>query len=452
MYNPPKGKAQSNLQRDGLKFDIGIIGGGVLGVSIAFWISELYDCSIGLFETESKVGQHTSSRNTGVVHRPFYLNPETKKVFARTSEKSYSMWKKLALAYSLPWKDTGTIEVALQDQDIDTLEKYRKWSLTNGMREEETEILDASGVSSLEPEVKCMGAIYSKNDASVNYGESTDKIGALASTNGVKFLLGCEIKDLNETESGVEIRSDAKKFSCDFLINVAGGNSLDLAQRIGLVKEYADLHFRGEYWRVDESFASKVRRNVYSVAKYKEFPFLDPHFIVRANGTREIGPNAVLVPGPNTYEGLGGVGILRKIFERPLGPKFRLFTNRKFLSLAWGEWRSSLSKNAMCDRVKEFIPSLESSMLKSRGVAGVRSSLIDKNGFVPEALEVYGKRSLHVLNYNSPGASGAPSFSAFLVSNLESKGFLNGLRKKSQKHEDMWNYEVARDLTLMLTE
>ena len=62
------------------KFDIAIIGGGILGTTISYWISNLYDSSICVIEKEFNVAKHTSGRNTGVVHTPFYLNPEKKKI------------------------------------------------------------------------------------------------------------------------------------------------------------------------------------------------------------------------------------------------------------------------------------------------------------------------------------------------------------------------------------
>jgi len=78
------------------KFDVAVIGGGILGTTISFWISTLYDLKICLIEKESKVAQHASSRNTGVVHSPFYLNPNTKKVLAKSALISYDMWKNLS--------------------------------------------------------------------------------------------------------------------------------------------------------------------------------------------------------------------------------------------------------------------------------------------------------------------------------------------------------------------
>src|SRR5439155_928136 len=85
-----------------------------------------------------------------------------------------------------------------------------------------------------------------------------------------------------------------------FRINCAGGNSIDLAHRLGVGLEYTDLFFRGEYWEIDPAYHHLASRNVYTVPRHPELPFLDPHWIIRADGRREIGPNAVPVAGPYT--------------------------------------------------------------------------------------------------------------------------------------------------------
>ena len=107
------------------KFDIAIIGGGILGTSISYWISSMFDYSVCVIEKESSVAQHTSGRNTGVVHTPFYLDPEKKKIFAKTANISYDMWKKLAKKGNSSidniWKQVGTIEIALNEKQHKTL-------------------------------------------------------------------------------------------------------------------------------------------------------------------------------------------------------------------------------------------------------------------------------------------------------------------------------------------
>ena len=430
---------------EGKPFDIAVVGGGVLGVTLAFWLSQLYDASIAIVDLGPEVGSHTSTRNTGVIHRPFYLNPETKKVFAVSAERSYPMWRDLAKKLGLPWKEVGTLEVALRDEDVPTLEKYKTWGEKNGMPADELELLDGPAVTSLEPEVQSKGAIYSRTDVSVDFGQFTRAVFEMAQANGVKFLGSSEVRSIETREDGsnvVSFRNGHSKgeLSCRLLINAAGGGSVDVAHMMGVGKEFTDLHFRGDYWLVDDPFASKISRNIYSVARHSQFPFLDPHFVVRADGSRQIGPNAALVSGPFVYRGVGR-GIVGKFLERPLVPKLNLFTSGTFLSLIWTEWRSSVSKKAMCDRVRQFIPNLDPALLNSKGLSGVRSSLIDSKGFVPEALQLETQSSFHVLNFNSPGATGAPVFSALAVDKMRRSGALDGMRRKTQPVDALWVYD-----------
>ena len=117
------------------KFDIAIIGGGILGTTISYWISNLYDSSVCVIEKESNVAKHTSGRNTGVVHTPFYLNPEKKRIFAKSAHISHDLWKTLAKNTMSPWDEIGTIEVALDEIQYKTLQKYQKWGIQNGVSE-----------------------------------------------------------------------------------------------------------------------------------------------------------------------------------------------------------------------------------------------------------------------------------------------------------------------------
>jgi L-2-hydroxyglutarate oxidase len=428
-----------------LECDTLVVGGGVLGVAVSHWLSSLYDCSIVLIEKESEVATQTTRRNTGLVHRPYYLNPEKKRLWAWSAEKSFHLWKRLSSKFGLPWNEVGTLMVATEDSQGATLRDYARWGVENGMSRDEYQLLDDKAVARAEPEVRCAGAILSRRDTSTDYEALTRAVWGMASENGVKLLASASAKKIEERGGKVVTSlADGRDVTCGLLINAAGGRSLDIAHMMGLAREYTDLHFRGEYWALDEASAPRVSRNIYSVARHREFPFLDPHFVIRADGRREVGPNAVLVAGPETYEGFGGAwGLASKIVERPLGPKARLFTNGEFLSLVWDEWRSSLSKNAMCERVRRFMPSLKSEMLSARGLAGVRSSLIGREGFVEQALVIKGPASLHVLNFNSPGATGAPVFSANVVRELEGAGYLEGYARKPKK-QPLWHFEETR--------
>jgi L-2-hydroxyglutarate oxidase len=265
---------------------------------------------------------------------------------------------------------------------------------------------------------------------------------------------------LNVPVSGIEPKGDGlaiqigktSEISANYLVNCAGGNALAIAHRMGVGKEFADLNFRGEYWVIDPKHRDLAHRNIYTVPRHPEFPFLDPHWIPRADGSTEIGPSAVPVFGPYTYSGLAPnvwSGI-RKAMEPPLQNKLRLFRNREFLALAWSEWRNAFSKHSMANRVRRFLPSLKDEHLIHPGNSGVRSNLIDADGrFVREVVERQDEHSLHILNFNSPGATGAPAYGARLVGLLVEGGILPTPRDPVGR--GIWNYEetiarLSRDL------
>lgn len=63
----------------GSEFDVVIVGGGVIGCSIARELSK-YNLKIALFENESDVAMQASGHNDGMIHPGFADNPKKKKV------------------------------------------------------------------------------------------------------------------------------------------------------------------------------------------------------------------------------------------------------------------------------------------------------------------------------------------------------------------------------------
>lgn len=427
-------------------WDVLVIGGGILGTSVSYWLGSQYNGKIGVVEKENNVALHTSRRNTGVVHRPFYLDPVKRKIFARCSQTAYGMWKTYAKQRKLPWAPVTTLEVATRPDDMKRVEKYHHWGLENGMAEDELELFDSAGVRKLEPHVRSHGAILSKTDTAVDYRAFTQSLRQDAENEGVRFVTGFDVEKVTIRSGVVEVypKDGGEQLQTRFLLNCAGGNSLHIAHMLGLGVEYCDLNFRGEYWEIGQDWANLANRNIYTVAQHPELPFLDPHWIVRANGKREIGPNAVPVAGPYTYKGFFNSisQALKKIFEQPIANKLALLYNKDFLTLAGEEWLSSISKREMARRAQEFLPELKVEYLVKPGVAGVRAQVIDRKGnFIKEAIEFEGPNSYSITNYNSPGATGSVAYAAFLVSKLAGRGLLDHLGHSSGNSSSPWIYD-----------
>jgi L-2-hydroxyglutarate oxidase len=425
---------KNNLHDD---YDVLIIGGGILGCSIAYFLSIMTNSSIMLMEKEKNVGIHTSSRNTGKVHAPLYYDPEKQSSTAAYTIKGYELIKQFCLFHNLPFKEDGVIEVATDDSEIDVLIKHVEWARRNGLKKEDIKFLSKSEMLKIEPNVKCESGLVCFQDASTDYGLINQKL----KEDAVNF--GCNTSFENKfraarfnTNTGAKrkmtIIGTAKNITSDYVINAAGGNSLDIAHSLNLAMDFTDLHFRGEYLIAPSKYSNLTNRSIYSVPRYTDYPFLDPHWIRRTDGRCEIGPNAVAVFSPYAYNLADNLkNVVPKLFESSKLGVMKLFLNKDFIRMASNELSSSLSKTKMINRVRRFLPSLNSSDFKQRGRAGIRSLLIDKKGnFAPESLLVENDSSLHILNYNSPGATGAMPFAANIVKQLIQKNIVNPTSRK----------------------
>lgn len=425
------------------KFDVTIIGGGLLGTCISYWISSLYDAKVAVVEKESDVGVHTSSRNTGVVHSPFYLNPDKKGKLARAAFLSHEMWKTFAEKNGLSWNMVGTMEVALDETQHKILEKYMDWGPKNGMSEKDIELLSGDEVTQKEPNIRCHSAIHCKTDCVVDYGKFTRKLKEESQRHGTKFLLNKKLESIeNQDDHTILVFQNKEKIISNITINCAGGYSLDVAKKFGLASDYSSLHFRGEYWIANSKYSNLAKTNVYSVPKYPDFPFLDPHWIIRSDGKSEVGPNAVPVPSPETYSGYVGDAetLISKLTEIVTGSTRKLLLNADFMKLVTKEWLSSLSKTVMIERVQEFMPKVKPEFFSERGTAGIRTPIITPEGnFLSDALELSDSNSYHILNYNSPGATGAPAYSAYVVKSMQGKGLLEF---KTRETDSIWDFEA----------
>ncbi|MDE1843637.1 MAG: FAD-dependent oxidoreductase, partial [Thaumarchaeota archaeon] len=298
---------------------------------------------------------------------------------------------------------------------------------------------DSTDVKKLEPEVRCQKAIFCKKDASVDYGILTYHLMEDAINQGTIFLTNTGAKNISDKNDHLEIKTNRDTIQTNLLINAAGGMSIDIAHRMDVQKDLTDIHFRGEYWQAEPEYKDLTKTSVYSVPKHPEYPFLDPHWIVRSDGRREVGPNAVPVFSPYGYNMSENLRKMpSKILEMLFSGASKMLFDSQFVSLASGEVLSSISKTVMINRVKEFLPKVDPKKFTKRGTAGIRASVIDKNGkFVPDAIVEQKGNSFHILNYNSPGATGVLPFAVHVISQIQNSGFL----KIGNDKCGMWSFE-----------
>ncbi|QDI88531.1 FAD-dependent oxidoreductase [Candidatus Nitrosopumilus sp. SW] len=411
-------------------FDVVIIGGGILGTSLSYFLSFLNKSKkIAVIEQAQNVAFHTSGRNTGKIHAPYLYNPEKKKLFANAAFHGFDMWEKYSKLHDLPFKKDGVIEVALDNKGIKVLEKYLKWAKQNGLEENDIELMDKSEIKKIEPEIKCEAALYVYRDGSADYSKYTQSLMEDSKENGTTFLLDTKVTETKKENGKWRIKLNQEdEIITEFLINAAGGEAVDIAHDVGVATKLTDVHFRGEYWKAPKQYNKLTKTSIYSVPEFPDYPFLDPHWIIRVNGSCEIGPNAVPVFSPYGYNRSENIKeFVPKMLEMIGSGARKAIFDKQFQELAMNEIQSSMSKSAMVERVRRFLPKIDPDKITEKGTAGIRSSIINEKGkFEPDVILLDDSSSFHILNYNSPGATGALPFAAYIVNHLHKSGlFVN---------------------------
>src|SRR5215468_2014395 len=104
------------------KADFLVIGGGVVGLSIARELkSRFSDSRVALLEKESACGLHASGRNSGVIHAGFYYTADSLKArFTRDGNRALTTY---CADKKIPINACGKLVVARDANDLAQLDE-----------------------------------------------------------------------------------------------------------------------------------------------------------------------------------------------------------------------------------------------------------------------------------------------------------------------------------------
>ena len=111
-------------------YDVIIIGGGVIGCTIARTLSK-YNLNIALLEKEADVASGTTKANSGVVHAGYAAEREYIK--RDLCIKGNKMYTQAVEELNFPFQRIGSFVVALEEEQIKDLERQRKEGTQDGV-------------------------------------------------------------------------------------------------------------------------------------------------------------------------------------------------------------------------------------------------------------------------------------------------------------------------------
>lgn len=269
------------------RIDCVVIGAGVVGLAIARELA-LAGRETIVLEAEASIGNHTSSRNSEVIHAGIYYPRGSLK--ARLCVAGKQLLYDYCRTHGVPHENCGKVLVAAQEAEIPTVLGYIDKANANGVHDLRRISLDE--LRDLEPAVTAVAAVYSPSTGIVDsHAYMLALQGDLEQAGGsVVFLspvLGGEV-----TAEGIVVRvggSEPMELCCTTLVNSAGLTAPQLARSIeGIPASSVPPQYfaKGHYYTM--SGRSPFRRLVYPMAGAG---FLGVHVTVDLGGQARFGPD-----------------------------------------------------------------------------------------------------------------------------------------------------------------
>jgi L-2-hydroxyglutarate oxidase len=394
------------------KYDIAVIGGGIVGVATAMRISEKYPrLTVGVIDKEDELARHQSGHNSGVIHSGIYYKPGSLKAEnCVTGVKSLlEFCDENGIKYDL----CGKVIVATDEAELPRLEELHRRGVANAVPG--LEMIDADRIREIEPHSAGIKGLYSPKTGIIDYTEVTRAYARHVRENGGEILLGAKVESILQSSDHIHLTTTKGDVEAKYLINCAGLYSDAVARMMGLDLGLRIVPFRGEYYFIRPESHHLVKGLIYPVPD-PEFPFLGVHFTRTIHGGVEAGPNAVLAL---SQEGYTKTSFNPGELLGTLGYGGFWTMARKYWKTGMHEVYRSFSKAAFTRALQRLVPEIRSEDLMSGG-AGVRAQAVENDGrLVDDFRIVETDRAIHVLNAPSPGATSSLSISAGILEMAE---------------------------------
>jgi L-2-hydroxyglutarate oxidase LhgO len=381
-----------------VKYDIAIIGGGIVGLATARELALRHpSLRIALLEKEPALAQHQSGHNSGVIHSGIYYKPGSLKAQLCVAGR-IAAWEYCDRNH-IEYRNVGKLIVATQESEIPALEELWRRGLENGI--DGMQMLDKRGIREREPYCRGVQAIFLPMTGIVDWQRVALAYADDLREAGGTLLLGHEVTGLGRRNGVTAIATTRGSVETRYAIACAGLYSDRVAKLTGGTSDPKIVPFRGDYMVLRPEMRYLVRGNIYPVPD-ASFPFLGVHFTPRMDGSLWLGPNAVLAFAREGYK-FSDVN-LAELSDAVTYPGF-LRLAAKYWKIGAGEMFRDLVRSAYVKALQRYIPDLMPEDCLP-GPSGVRAQAMSQDGsLVDDFVFERAEGIVHVRNAPSPGAT-----------------------------------------------
>ena len=278
------------------EFDVTLIGAGVVGLSIAHFLSKT-KLSVLVIDSEDNFGKVTSSRNSEVIHSGIFNPQESLKY--QLCQRGNKLIYKFCDENKIWYKNCGKIIVS-KEEEIDNFNSFTESLTKKGI---EYDILTSEKSSKMEQHIVSDKSIYIDSSGVIDSHDYMNHLFRIAS-DCCTFIFESTVIETKKKKDVYELKIQRKNkeietINASSIINCAGLNSYNIAKKImnQNLKIPALKFYKGSYFALSSNWRNSFDRLVYSLPQSDDS--LGIHISFDSTGRTKIGPDYEKVEANN---------------------------------------------------------------------------------------------------------------------------------------------------------
>jgi len=377
-----------------------VIGGGIVGTSVARAILSAAQARVTVLEAESRLAAHQTGNNSGVIHSGLYYRPGSAK--ARTCTRGRLALERYCQERDIPYERCGKVVVATRREQLPALEMLAERGRANGL--DGVRRLDPVAIRELEPHCRGIAGLHVPETGIVDYVRVTECYAEDVRALGGTIVTSARVRGIRVEGDELTVETTAGDHTARYLVSCTGLHCDRVARMAGINPGIRIVPFRGEYYELVPDARGEidlVTNLIYPVPD-PSFPFLGVHFTRMIGGGVEAGPNAVLAFKREGYTRLSFS--LADTLQTFTYPGFWRLA-RRYARIGIAEQLRSFSRQRFVRSLQELVPEIGLDDVRRAG-AGVRAQALAPSGALLDDFHIVeAERMIHVLNAPSPAAT-----------------------------------------------
>lgn len=401
------------------RYDIAVIGGGIVGLASAMALASEYSASVIVVEAEGELASHQTGNNSGVIHSGLYYKPGSLK--ARLCTEGRQALIRFCDERNIPYELCGKVVVATSEAELPALDELQRRGTANGLAD--LKRLSIERIREFEPHVTGVAGLRVIETGIINYKRVANEYAKVIEELGGVVRTSSRVHAVTQKPDALVLHTSQGDIEAQSLVNCAGLHCDRVARMCGVNPGVKIVPFRGEYYQLSRDSWQLCRNLIYPVPN-AAFPFLGVHFTRMIDGGIEAGPNAVLALARHGYS-------WSDINWDDLAETLTFTGFWKMAAKYWksgiGEIHRSLSKRSFLKALRQLMPAVQPEHLIPGG-AGVRAQALHPSGaLVDDFFIQQAPRMVHVLNAPSPAATASIAIGKYIAQTASAS---LGLRKR----------------------